>query len=113
MRLLNVFLDKLKPILLLLSLAGCVTERVVQEPVKVIHPDFPRPVQMQNVTFKVVTHKNLNQFVSEWKSVYGEDFAFLVLHIKDYEASVTNLEELRRYISQQREIIIYYRKAIP
>lgn len=113
MRLLDVFLDRLKPILLLLSLAACTTERVIQEPVKIAHPDFPRQVQMQDVTFKVVTHKNLSQFISEWKSVYGEDFAFLVLNVRDYEASVANLEELRRYISQQREIIIYYRKAIP
>jgi hypothetical protein len=69
--------------------------------------------KMQNVTFKVVTKDNINSVINEWKKIYGEDFTFLIMHAKDYEASVSNFEELRRYIAQQREIIVYYRKVIP
>lgn len=116
MRLHNVYLGKSKLILLIFlsSLTACQREVVpVIEPTKVAHPPMPRAVQMQNVTFKVVTKDNINSVINEWKKIYGEDFTFLIMHAKDYEASVSNFEELRRYIAQQREIIVYYRKVIP
>jgi len=34
------------------------------------------------------------------------------LSIKDYENLALNIAELRRYINQQKQIIIYYEKAV-
>jgi hypothetical protein len=78
---------------------------------QVIHPEFPRPVKLDNVTFKVVTSENLEEFLKQWKQKNGDDFVFIAFSVKDYETMAINFEELRRYINQQKEIIIYYRKA--
>tara|TARA_B110000977_G_scaffold199766_1_gene288138 strand:- start:809 stop:955 length:147 start_codon:yes stop_codon:yes gene_type:complete len=38
--------------------------------------------------------------------------AFVALSVKDYENLALNVAELRRFINQQKEIIIYYEKAM-
>jgi len=38
--------------------------------------------------------------------------AFIALSVKDYENLALNIAELRRYINQQGEIIIYYEEAV-
>jgi hypothetical protein len=35
-----------------------------------------------------------------------------VLSVRDYETLALNMAELKRYIQQQGEIIIYYEKAV-
>jgi len=38
--------------------------------------------------------------------------AFVALSVKDYENLALNVAELRRFINQQKEIIVYYEKAV-
>jgi len=38
--------------------------------------------------------------------------AFVALSVKDYENLALNVAELRRFINQQKEIIIYYEEAM-
>tara|TARA_Y100000356_G_C11091906_1_gene199701 strand:+ start:463 stop:603 length:141 start_codon:yes stop_codon:yes gene_type:complete len=38
--------------------------------------------------------------------------AFVALSMKDYENLAMNIADLRRYINQQGEIIVYYEKAV-
>ena len=40
------------------------------------------------------------------------DLAFVALSMQDYENLALNISELRRYINQQKNIIIYYEKAV-
>ena len=35
-----------------------------------------------------------------------------VLSVRDYETLALNMAEIKRYIQQQKEIIIYYEKAV-
>lgn len=113
-------LDRLKKILVVSSsllLTACfgsnkkIEITTAPAAIQVIHPDFPRPVKLDDVTFKVVTSENLEEFLRQWKQKNGNDFVFIAFSVKDYESMALNLEELRRYINQQKEIIIYYRKA--
>ena len=39
-------------------------------------------------------------------------FVFYVLSVHDYENLALNMSELYRYIKQQKEIVIYYEKAV-
>jgi len=37
---------------------------------------------------------------------------YVALAIKDYENLALNIAELRRYLNQQTEIIVYYERAV-
>ena len=71
----------------------------------------PKPVQLNDTRVFVVTKDNYEQFVKEFTSIYG-DLAFVALSMKDYENLALNIADIRRYLNQQTEIIIYYEKAV-
>src|SRR5210317_2251211 len=103
----------------LLFLSGCTS--LMQEPqVKVVTqvqkikiPTVARPkaVQLTDTRTFVVTKDNYEEFVKEFTTVYGE-LAFVALSMKDYENLALNLAEIKRYLEQQTEIILYYEKAV-
>jgi len=49
--------------------------------------------------------------VEEFTAEHGE-LAYVVLSMKDYENLAINIADLRRYIEQQTEIIVYYEEAV-
>lgn len=71
----------------------------------------PKPVQLSDTRVFVVTKDNFDKFEKEFTELYG-DLAFVALSMKDYENLALNLADLRRYINQQNEVIIYYEKAV-
>lgn len=71
----------------------------------------PRRVNMKNVKFYVVTESNLDQFLKRFRRANGE-VVFVAVSIKDYENLSLNIADLRRYIKQQREIVVYYEKSL-
>ena len=71
----------------------------------------PKPVQLNDVRVYVVNERELDKFLSEFKNSYGE-VAFVALSMKDYENLALNIAELRRYINQQTQIIVYYEDAV-
>ncbi len=38
--------------------------------------------------------------------------SYIAISVKDYENLALNFAELRRYIEQQKQIIVYYEKAV-
>lgn len=71
----------------------------------------PKPLQLNDTRVFVVTKDNYEEFVKEFTEIYGE-LAFVALSMKDYETLALNIADLRRYINQQTEIIVYYEKAV-
>jgi hypothetical protein len=71
----------------------------------------PKPVQLSDTRVFVVTKDNYEEFAKEFTEIYGE-LAFVALSMKDYENLALNIADLRRYINQQTEIIVYYEKAV-
>ena len=71
----------------------------------------PKPLQLTDTRVFVVTEDNFEQFVEEFTREYGE-LAFVALSMKDYENLALNVAEIKRYLNQQREIILYYEKAV-
>ena len=49
--------------------------------------------------------------MKEFVEING-DLAYVALSIRDYENLALNISELRRFINQQKEIILYYEKAV-
>lgn len=71
----------------------------------------PKPVQLSDIEFYVVTEKNLDEFIAEFTNKHGE-LVFYAISVRDYENIALNMADLRRYLLQQKEIIIYYEKAV-
>jgi hypothetical protein len=71
----------------------------------------PKPLQLSDTRIFVVTKDNYEQFVKEFTESYGE-LAFVALSMKDYENLALNIADIRRYLNQQNEIIVYYEKAV-
>ena len=71
----------------------------------------PRPISMNDIHFYVVTEQNFEEFKERFVKENG-DFLFYALSVRDYETLALNMAEIKRYIQQQKEIIIYYEKAV-
>lgn len=103
------------------TLAACAQNepRVIERPVvqtRVVTPDItiqnrPRPVNMRDVDFFVVTEENFDEFKERFLAENNE-FVFVAVSIQDYEDLSLNLADLRRFINQQREIIVFYEQAV-
>jgi len=71
----------------------------------------PKKVQLNDVKIYVVSKENYEEFVKEYEAKNGAD-AYIAISVKDYENLSLNFAELRRYIEQQKQIIVYYENAV-
>jgi len=71
----------------------------------------PKPIDLVDVRVYVVNKDNLEQFVADFTAEHGE-FAVVALSIDSYENLALNIADLRRYINQQTDIIVYYENAM-
>ena len=71
----------------------------------------PKPAQLSDTRVFVVTKDNFEEFEKEFTEIYGE-LAFVALSMKDYENLALNIAELRRFLNQQKEVIVNYEKAV-
>lgn len=58
-----------------------------------------------------VGYTYLDRFLDENKIAQGGDIVFVATTIKDYEIMTANFQELRRYIRELGEVIVYYRRV--
>jgi len=87
--------------------------QVVTNTVKTTVPivAHPKAVQLNDVKIYVVSKENYDEFVKDFEAKNGAD-AYIAISIKDYENLSLNFAELRRYIEQQKQIIVYYENAV-
>lgn len=83
---------------------------------KVVTPVIPtveRPKQldMSDVDWYVVTERNMDEFLEKFEKDNG-DIVFMAISVRGYENISLNLADLRRYILQQKEIIVYYEDSV-
>lgn len=72
----------------------------------------PKPVRLNDVKIYVVSpEENYEEFIKEFEAKNGGD-AYIAISVKDYENLSLNFAELRRYIEQQKQIIVYYENAV-
>lgn len=71
----------------------------------------PKPLQLVDTKVYVVNEQNIDEFIAEFTEIHG-DLAFVALSINDYENLAVNIADIRRFINQQTEIIIYYENAV-
>ena len=71
----------------------------------------PKAIQLSDVRVFVVNKENFAEFEAEFIEQYGE-LAFVALSMRDYENLAMNIADIKRYVNQQGEIIIYYENAV-
>ena len=120
----KIYLDRCKislallfPFLLLSS--GCsswrdvlpVEIKTVEVERKIPTQNRPKPKKMNNIHFYVVTEDTWDSFKERFAKENG-DLLFYALSVRDYESLALNMADLKRYIQQQKEIIVYYEEAV-
>ena len=71
----------------------------------------PRSVKLSNLHFYVVTEDTFTAFKQRFVKQNG-DFLFYAISVRDYETLALNMAEVKRFIEQQKQIIIYYEEAV-
>ena len=108
-------------LLLLLFSSGCALFRKPEKEiiVKTVEVEkqipiqqSPRPLKLGKVTWKVVTSQNIDELVKQYEENNGPDWVFYVMEVESFERLALNMEDIKRYIKQQKEIIIYYEEAV-
>ena len=71
----------------------------------------PNPVKMKDADIVVVTENNLEDVISRIKDTQGE-FVLYAMTASSFESLALNFEEIKRFIEEQNQIILYYEKAV-
>jgi len=103
---------------LLLLISGCslgpperiVTEQVIVKPTITI-VEKPRPIELYNADIVVITEDNLEKVIEETKASSGH-FVIYGLTPQSFKNLATSFEEIKRYIQQQNDVILYYEEAL-
>jgi len=53
----------------------------------------------------------LDKFMDDIKKKHGGDIVFVAMSVADYELMSYNTQEIKRYINQLGEVIVYYRNV--
>jgi len=72
----------------------------------------PPQLELGDVRWWVVTEQNFKEFKKNFQKENGDPLVAYVISVKDYEILALDFAEIKRYIEQQKSIIVYYEKAI-
>ena len=72
----------------------------------------PKQLQFNDVYWHVVTEANFDEFIEKFKKENGNAWVFYAISVRSYESMALNMAELKRYIEQQKQIIVYYEEAV-
>ena len=72
----------------------------------------PRQLDLADIHWYVVTEENFVEFKKRFQKENGDPLVAYVISVKDYETLAIDMAEIKRYIDQQKQIIIYYEKAL-
>ena len=72
----------------------------------------PRQLQLSDIYWYVVTEENFVEFKKRFLKENGDPLVAYVISVKDYETLAIDIAEIMRYLDQQKQIIIYYEKAL-
>lgn len=68
-------------------------------------------MNLHRVKFYAVTPENMEEFLERFEEESGTT-VFFAISVPDYENMSMNVAELRRYINQQKALIVYYEESI-
>jgi len=83
---------------------------IVTKPIErtIVQPILPRAVDLKDPYWYVVSEKNLDEFLQRVEKEEGS-VVFFAMSVPDYELMAYNMQELKRYIKELKEVVVYYR----
>jgi len=85
-----------------------VSERVIPNPCKRPAEDQPRDCALGKENDWPEGYTYFDRFQDQIKKVHGGDLVFFAMSVGDYELMAYNMQELRRYIREMQEVVVYY-----
>ena len=79
-------------------------ERVIVQPV------MPREISLREVRWLTITPENFEEQFAIIENQEGE-LVFLAMTVPDYEVMAYNMQEIKRYISELKDVVVYYREV--
>ncbi len=76
----------------------------------IIQPVMPREIDLKDPYWYVVSDKNIDEFLARVEKDQGQ-LVFFAMSVPDYEIMAYNMQELKRYIRELKEVVVYYRKV--
>jgi len=76
----------------------------------IVQPVMPREIALKDVKWLTVTPDNWEAQLKIIEEQEGE-LVFLALSIPDYELMAYNMQELKRYITELKDVVVYYREV--
>lgn len=83
--------------------------RTVEVQIPITHPTMPRAISLRDPQWYVVSDKNVDTFLEDIKKRHEGQLVFVAMSVGDYELMAYNMQEIRRYINQLKEVVVYYR----
>ncbi len=71
---------------------------------------MPREIDLKDPHWYVVSSKNLDEFLEQIEKDQGQ-LVFVAMSIPDYELMAYKMQELKRYMNEVKEVVVYYRKV--
>ena len=109
-------LKSLPLILSIIFLSGCSflqkPEEVVVTQVEYVEQTIPRqprpePLDLYPIQFYAVTEETLDDFITRFEEENGV-VVFFAISVPSYENMALNMADMKRYIEQQKAVILYY-----
>ena len=112
----NKLILYLVPLVILLSSCSWKPEKEIVTVETIVKPTIaiaqrPRPVEFDELKVKVITEANVQEVIQEMKTNQGQ-FLVYALDPVTFKNLAIGIEEIKRYIEQQNDIIVYYEKAV-
>ena len=77
---------------------------------QIVQPIMPREIDLKELQWIAITPDNWEDQLARIEEQEGE-LVFLAMTIPDYEVMAYNMQELKRYIQELKEVVVYYRKV--
>ena len=77
---------------------------------QIVQPIMPREIDLKQPQWIAVTPDNWEEQLALIEEQEGE-LVFLAMTIPDYEVMAYNMQEIKRYITELKDVVVYYRKV--
>jgi len=74
----------------------------------IVQPVMPREIDLKEPMWIVITPNNWEDQLAQIEEQEGE-LVFLAMTIPDYEIMAYNMQEMKRYLNELKEVVVYYR----
>jgi len=77
---------------------------------QIVQPVMPREIDLKQVRWLTITPENFEEQFALIEDQEGE-LVFLAMTVPDYETMAYNMQEIKRYITELKDVVVYYRKV--